>query len=173
VAARPVQEAGPRRSRRRAPKRMKKLTTWIALAATAALLAGLGVWLVEWRVEWRAGQPAGAPAGAEPDTGQGVIEQALRQIPGEVDSTELKSRWTDDARGVDLSVLTPAKREIFLRFANAERCTCGCGYTLAGCRAFDPTCPVSGPRVQRLLDSVRAGRAPDAASRPRRLSRRR
>ena len=75
---------------------MTKLTTWIALAATAALLAGLGVWLVE----WRAGQPAGAPAGAEPDTGQGVIEQALRQIPGEVDSTELKSRWTDDARGV-------------------------------------------------------------------------
>ena len=158
MAARPVQEAGPLWSRRRAPKRMRKLTTWIALAATAALLAGLGVWLVE----WRAGQPAGAPAGAEPDTGQGVIEQALRQIPGEVDSTELKSRWTDDARGVDLSVLTPAKREIFLRFANAERCTCGCGYTLAACRAYDLTCPVSLPRVESLLDSVRSGRISSA-----------
>ena len=158
MAARPEQEAGPRRSRRRAPKRMTKLTTWIALAATAALLAGLGVWLVE----WRAGQPARAPAGAEPDTGQGVIEQALRQIPGGVDSTELKSRWTDDARGVDLSVLTPAKREIFLRFANAERCTCGCGYTLAACRAYDLTCPVSLPRVESLLDSVRSGRISSA-----------
>ena len=133
---------------------MMKLTTWIALAAAAALLAGLGVWLVE----WRAGQPGRTPGGAEPDSGQGVIEQALKQIPVTVDSTELKSRWTDEVRGVDLSDLAPERREVFLRFANAERCTCGCGFTLAACRAYDLTCPVSLPRVESLLDSVRSGR---------------
>src|SRR5204862_1231892 len=67
-------------------------------------------------------------------------------------------RWTDDARGVDLSVLTPAKREIFLRFANAERCTCGCGYTLAACRAYDLTCPVSLPRSEEHTSELQSRR---------------
>ena len=56
-----------------------------------------------------------------------------------------------------------SRRGIFVRFANAERCTCGCGYTLAACRAFDSSCDVSAPRVQSLLDSVRAGRIRSAA----------
>jgi hypothetical protein len=68
-----------------------------------------------------------------------------------------------EVKGFDVSDLTPARRAMFVRFANAQRCTCGCGYTLAGCRAYDPTCPVSGPRVGKLLDSVRAGRVPGPA----------
>ncbi|HEY3215273.1 MAG TPA: hypothetical protein VGK93_02145 [Candidatus Eisenbacteria bacterium] len=49
-----------------------------------------------------------------------------------------------------------------MQFANAERCTCGCGYTLAGCRAYDPTCEVSLPRIEGLLDSVRDGHIREA-----------
>ena len=73
-----------------------------------------------------------------------------------------KSEWVDEIPGADASGLAPERREIFLRFANAERCTCGCGFTLAACRRFDQECDVSGPRVLRLLDSVAAGLVPDA-----------
>src|SRR5207244_4091094 len=83
------------------------------------------------------------------------------QIP--VDSAEIKSRWTEDLRGVDLSALTAPQREILVRHANAERCTCGCGFTLAACRAFDATCPVSLPLAERLRDSVAAGLIRSAA----------
>ena len=60
-------------------------------------------------------------------------------------------------RGVDVAGLTPAQRALFVRVANSYRCTCGCGFTLATCRAYDAQCPVSGPRVRALRDSVRAG----------------
>jgi len=134
-------------------------SAWIALGAAALLVAGLAAAI-------RHARSPRAPSRAAPAVGEpsdSTIEQALRQIPAAVDSAALKSRWVDEVRGVDVSALSPKRREIFLRFANAERCTCGCGYTLGACRAYDLTCPVSLPRVETLLDSVRAGRIPSAA----------
>jgi hypothetical protein len=128
------------------------MTVWIGLGAVVLLLTGLavGVW------QARPPRPASVPTSlAEPDSD--VVERALSQIPGLVDSAAIKSRWMDEVKGVDVSGLRPAQREIFVRFANAERCTCGCGYTLAACRTYDVTCPVSLPRVEMLLDSVRTG----------------
>ena len=129
---------------------------WIGGIAVLALLAGLGIAVGQ----WRSGQPkpAPAPAAGEPH-GQQAIDQALAQA---VDSTAIKSRWIEDLSGMDLASLAPARREVFLRFANAERCTCGCGYTLAGCRASDMSCEVSGPHLTALLDSVRSGRIRNA-----------
>ena len=133
---------------------------WIALVAALALAAGVGA---AWH-EWRAGQPRAPRAAAPtlPDPGDAVIDQALAQArdgaradSGTVDSAAIKSKWLGEIKGFDDADLPRARRERFIRFANAERCTCGCGYTLAGCRAYDPTCPVSGPRVQALLDSIR------------------
>jgi hypothetical protein len=142
---------------------------WIALAALVILAAGIGV------AVWQS-RPARAPAlppvardpapGVEP--GEQVIEQALRQAPSvqgpqtPIDSTAIKERWLDEVRGVDVAGLDPERLELFVRFANAQRCTCGCGYTLAGCRASDMTCGVSGPRLEALLDSIRAGRITSA-----------
>ncbi len=97
---------------------------------------------------------------------QETIDEALLQTHrdstarGTPGSEEDKSRWVDVVKGFDYSDLAPSRRKAFIRYANAQRCTCGCGYTLAGCRTYDPTCPVSGPRVQALLDSVRAGLLP-------------
>lgn len=82
------------------------------------------------------------------------ITRALR-LAG-VDSTK-KNEWVDEVPHVDLAGLPAARVEVFLRFANARRCTCGCGFTLAACRRFDPTCEVSGPLVEALLDSVARG----------------
>ena len=92
-----------------------------------------------------------------------MIGEALRQTPPvqeaqtPIDSTAFKQRWLDEVRGIDLTGLDAAQRERFLRFANAGRCTCGCGYTLAACRASDMTCEVSGARLEALRDSIRAG----------------
>ena len=86
---------------------------------------------------------------------QDVVEEAL-QLAG-IDSLAARGRWVDEVPGVDLAALPPARREVFLRFANARRCTCDCGYTLAGCRNFDASCETSGPLVAALYDSVRAG----------------
>lgn len=142
-------------------------TRWTGIAAFAVLgvVIGVGLW---WAGTLRRGPGPGASPSDE------AITQALRQARGGLematpaDTVENKSRWTPVVKGFDISDLTPARRELFVRFANAERCTCGCGYTLAACRTYDPTCPVSGPRVQSLLDSVRAGRYPGApGARPR------
>ncbi len=126
---------------------------WIALLAIGALIAGLSVAWLQWQPP-RQPRSRGAP-GANLDPSEDVIHQALGQA--DQDSAAIKTRWVDEVPGFDLSGLDSSGREIFVRFANAERCTCGCGYTLAACRVYDSSCEVSTPRVQALLDSVRAG----------------
>jgi|SRR5882672_1332044 len=94
---------------------------------------------------------AKAPRG---EPGDDVIARALRLAS--TDSTH-KDQWVDEIPDLDLPALSPAARATFLRIANGRRCTCGCGYTLAGCRRFDAQCEYSGPRARALYDSVRAG----------------
>ena len=126
---------------------------WIAIVAVAGLIAGLSA---AW---WYSRPPQPAPLAGTPDAGAGLPDDAIHRglSAAADDSAAIKARWVDEVPGFDLSGLNAARREIFVRFANAERCTCGCGYTLAACRAYDPSCEVSAPRVQTLLDSVRAG----------------
>lgn len=128
--------------------------SWIAAVTLVVLLAGL----VAWFANWRAVAPPPAPVdplAAFDDSSDAVIDRALGQIP--VDSTELKQRWMDDIKHVEVAGLSPRQLEHFVRLANARNCTCGCGYTLAACRTYDPTCPESGPILEALRDSVLAG----------------
>jgi hypothetical protein len=130
----------------------------IAIVALLAFAIGLTVWFTSFR---HASILPPAASGPSPDTTtDAAIEQALGAA--RIDSVAYKSRWLDEVPGISLAALSPGKRELFLRFANAERCTCGCGYTLATCRAADMTCEVSGPHLEALLDSVRAGRIQSA-----------
>lgn len=129
----------------------------VVLVALIVLAAGLAVWLSAARPP--APKAVTPGVSAEPDSG--VIARALQNA--EPDSAAIKSRWIDELNGMDLSRLTPEKRTLFLRYANSERCTCGCGYTLAGCRQSDMDCNISGPHLAALLDSVRAGRIRSAA----------
>lgn len=121
------------------------------LLVLVALALGLGVWLAAMK---RTAPPV---AGGVPNTAAPRESVGVATGPG-LDSTAIKSRWVQDISGIDLAGLDPRKQAIFLRFANAERCTCGCGYTLAGCRASDMDCDVSGPHLLALLDSVKTGR---------------
>ena len=128
----------------------------LAALAGAVLLAGVLFAAWQWR---NPGRPAEPPPSPADPVGEDVIRHALSQAG--LESAE-KSRWVDQVPGVELSELPPDDAERFLRFANAQRCTCDCGYTLAACRNFDSDCDVSLPRARALFDSVRRGLAGSA-----------
>ena len=123
---------------------------WVALIAALALLGGIAVAATQWSRPARLRAPA---------PNEGAV------TPADTDGTAVpapdKQAWLDVVKGADLSTLTARQRERLVRFANAQQCTCGCGYTVASCRSYDPTCPVSGPKVEALLDSVRRNLATD------------
>lgn len=142
------------------PPRTPQSSGFRRLVVMLALVATLAAAAVVIRDAYRppaAPVPPVAPAaaGSRADS----LERALR-LAG-VDSTK-KNEWVDEIPGADLAALDPVRTEVFLRFANARRCTCGCGFTLAACRRFDPSCEVSGPLVDALLDSVSRGLLADA-----------
>lgn len=138
-------------------------TLLIGLAALLALAAGIFFAIRPLAPK----RPMPPPTAAElANPGNDVVARAMKDAPPEpapVDSTEIKQRWQDEIVDLDLGVLSPAQREVFLRRANSERCTCGCGFTLAACRAYDSQCETSGPRVAALLDSVRTGKITSAS----------
>lgn len=53
--------------------------------------------------------------------------------------------------GVDTSKLTPEQRMAALHKLNAETCNCGCKYTLAQCRIYDPACNISKERAAAIV----------------------
>src|SRR5215470_4026471 len=53
--------------------------------------------------------------------------------------------------GVDTSKLTPEQRVSVLHKLNAESCDCGCKYTLAQCRIYDPVCNTSKERAAAVV----------------------
>jgi hypothetical protein len=58
---------------------------------------------------------------------------------------------------VDFSGLDATQKRGALEAANAARCTCGCGMTLAQCVATDSTCPVREDninRIRRIVDQT-------------------
>ena len=58
---------------------------------------------------------------------------------------------------VDFSGLDSTQKRHALEAANAARCTCGCGMTLAQCVATDSTCPVRDDyieQIRRIVDQA-------------------
>jgi cytochrome c biogenesis protein CcmG/thiol:disulfide interchange protein DsbE len=58
--------------------------------------------------------------------------------------------------GVDTSKLTPEQRAAALHKFNAETCNCGCKFTLAQCRIYDPACQISKERTAAIVKEVAA-----------------
>ena len=56
--------------------------------------------------------------------------------------------------GVDLSPLSPDQRDAALHKFNAESCDCGCKFTLAQCRIYDPPCQISQRRTAEIVKEV-------------------
>ena len=56
--------------------------------------------------------------------------------------------------GVNTDKLTTGQRAAALHKFNAEACTCGCQFTLAQCRIYDPGCKVSMDRTAAIVKEV-------------------
>jgi hypothetical protein len=55
---------------------------------------------------------------------------------------------------IDFSGLDVTQKRAALEAANAARCTCGCGMTLAQCVATDSTCPIRETNIDRIKNLV-------------------
>ena len=55
---------------------------------------------------------------------------------------------------IDFSSLNSDQKRSALVEANADRCTCGCGMTLAQCVATDMTCPVRDSNITKIRGMV-------------------
>jgi thiol-disulfide isomerase/thioredoxin len=56
--------------------------------------------------------------------------------------------------GVNTEGLTPEQRAAALHKFNAETCSCGCQFTLAQCRIYDPACKISMDRTAAIVKEV-------------------
>ena len=55
---------------------------------------------------------------------------------------------------IDFSALPAQQKRAVLEAANAARCNCGCGMTLAQCVATDSTCPIRQDNIDTLKRMV-------------------
>jgi len=60
--------------------------------------------------------------------------------------------------GVHTDGLTAEQRAAALHKFNAENCTCGCQFTLAQCRIYDPACKYSRDRCAAIVKEIAASK---------------
>jgi thiol-disulfide isomerase/thioredoxin len=61
--------------------------------------------------------------------------------------------------GVDFRNLSAEQRNAALHKFNAQQCDCGCKFTLAQCRIYDPACQISQKRTAEIVKSIAASEA--------------
>ena len=66
--------------------------------------------------------------------------------------------------GVNTESLTPEQRLVALHKLNAESCSCGCKFTLAQCRIYDPACHTSKDRAAAIVKEAAGG--PEEKAKP-------
>ena len=64
-----------------------------------------------------------------------------------------------DLPGVKLAGLSPEQRAAALHKFNAEECSCGCKFTLAQCRIYDPACKMSTDRAAEIVKEISTAEA--------------
>ncbi len=67
-----------------------------------------------------------------------------------------QSEFQSEIPGVDLSGLSPANQVEALKQLNSEKCTCGCGLTVAQCLVDDPSCGTSPSVASAIMTRIRA-----------------
>lgn len=74
-----------------------------------------------------------------------------------VNSPEWKTRFQEEFPGLEAAApLSPVSRRLVVQWANAEKCSCRCGYTVASCLKLDSTCPNRPSNLQRLEERIKA-----------------
>jgi len=95
----------------------------------------------EQEVRVLAGLPTAATVSRDPNLGPRLLNRSAfqAQIPG-----------------VDLSALSSASQIEALKQLNTEKCTCGCGLTVAQCLVDDPNCTISPGIAKGIMAKIKA-----------------
>lgn len=67
------------------------------------------------------------------------------------------SAYATEIPGIDFAGMTPVQKTAALKRMNEEKCSCGCGSTVAGCRIDDPTCETSLPMAKKIVAEIKKG----------------
>lgn len=72
-------------------------------------------------------------------------------------SAEWKTRFQEEFPGLEAAAaLSPESRRVVVQWANAEKCSCRCGFTVASCLKLDSTCPNRPSNLQRVAERIKA-----------------
>lgn len=72
-------------------------------------------------------------------------------------SPEWKTRFQEEFPGLEAAAaLSPESRRVVVQWANAEKCSCRCGFTVASCLKLDSTCPNRPSNLQRVAERIKA-----------------
>ena len=122
--------------------------TVFAFVAVCTVILG-GVWYNTQSVEDPRLTPPLFP------TGSGTSGQ--QAIPGNnalpAKSILEKTSYTE-IPGIDMTVLSEEEQKKVMARTNVEKCSCGCGFTIAGCRHLDQSCGVSLPMAKQIVTEI-------------------
>ena len=86
------------------------------------------------------------------------VDATITEVDGDATTKHvINAAQATEIPGIDLSTLTPAQKSAALQKLNSDKCTCGCGSTVAQCRLDDPDCGVSLPLARTIVAAI-AGR---------------
>ncbi|HKB35417.1 MAG TPA: hypothetical protein VKD72_03120 [Gemmataceae bacterium] len=137
---------------------MMSLRRAVRFALAASLLAGI---TAARDVSLTAEQPAAeqaAPAAKQTPAPQ----PAPAAQPPAAASKAGQEVTPDQMHDVPLEGLTEDQKALVFSILSDNRCDCGCGMTLAGCRTKDTTCKRSLYLANQVLDLVKQGKGRDA-----------
>jgi thiol-disulfide isomerase/thioredoxin len=86
------------------------------------------------------------------------VDAEVERIVDNTEAVLAGNAQATDVPGLNLDALTPSQRTTALKRLNEEKCTCGCGFTLAQCRINDSTCAVSLPIAEKIVAEIRGTR---------------
>ena len=83
------------------------------------------------------------------------VDADVELIAASTDGTLSDQAQATDVPGLKLDTLNPEQKVSALKRLNEEKCTCGCGLTLAQCRINDPSCATSLPIAEKIVAEAR------------------
>ncbi len=121
--------------------------TMAAIGAVAVVFMGW-IWLADHEPDPRTMMPNITQAGSSmaPSIPSGQGSQNILSVTAYTEIPE-----------IDLNVLTDAERKKVLDRVNVEKCPCGCGLTIAGCRHLDQSCATSLPIARKIVAEETSG----------------
>jgi protein-disulfide isomerase len=87
------------------------------------------------------------------------LAAGLAQLSGPVPEKVWKT--ATDLPNVDMTGLSPDKKQAVLKLLREEDCTCGCKLKMAQCRLQDPKCAFSRMSANTAVKAIKDGKTPD------------